>query len=84
MQAVRSLRFPVNTSPATGLTKSCTCGYPPGLGGWKKHFNGNHDRVLLKSQCDSCCHHTEVVRTIMLFVQQGEAKKVQVAKVIII
>lgn len=49
----------------------------------KKYFNGNNDRVFRKSQCDSCCHHTEVVKMITLFVQQ-RGEKVQVAKLITI
>lgn len=34
-------------------------------GAERKHFNGNNERVLLKSQHDSC-HHTEVVKKIKL------------------
>lgn len=50
----------------------------------RKHFNGNNDRVLLKSQHDSCCHHAEVVRMIKLLCAIEWGKKVQVAKVITI
>lgn len=48
----------------------------------RKHFNGNSDRVLLTSQNDSCCHHTEVVKKIQLFCAIEWGTKFQVAKVI--